>query len=66
MFTYTRKSILTSTTPTTHLLDLYSNVFRPNNSILLAGTKLKSTYKSLELTTATVIHHTPIKFYNVI
>jgi len=38
-------------------------VFRPNNAILLAGTKLKSIYKSLELTTAsrlpTVIHHTP-------
>jgi len=37
--------------------------FRPNNTLLLAGTKLKSTYKSLELTTATrlptVIHHTP-------
>jgi len=44
--------------------------FRPNNALLLAGTKLKSTYKSLELTTATrlptVIHHTPTKFYNVI
>jgi len=36
---------------------------RPNNALLLAGTKLKSTYKSLELTTATrlptVNHHTP-------
>jgi len=36
--------------------------FRPNNAILLAGTKLKSNYKSLELTTATrlptVIQHT--------
>jgi len=44
--------------------------FRPNNALLLAGTKLKSTYKSLELTTATrlptVIHHTPTKLYNVI
>jgi len=43
--------------------------FRPNKALLLAGTKLKSTNKSLELTTATrlptVIHHTP-KFYNVI
>jgi len=62
--------MLTSTNPTTHLLDLYRNVSRPNNAILLAGTKLKSTYKSLELTTATrlptLIHHTPIKFYNVI
>jgi len=47
---HTRKSILTSTNPTTHLLDLRRNVFRP---LLLAGTKLKSTYKSLELTTAT-------------
>jgi len=26
--------------------------FRPNNSLLLAGTKLNSTYKSLEVTTA--------------
>jgi len=45
-------------------------LFRPNNAILPPGTKLKSTYKSLELTTATrlptVIHHTPTKFYNVI
>jgi len=44
--------------------------FRANNSLLLASTKLKSTYKSLELTTATrlptVIHHTPTKFYNII
>jgi len=44
--------------------------FRLNNALLLAGTKLKSTYKSLELTTAThlptVIHHTPTTFYNVI
>jgi len=43
--------------------------FRPKNALLLAGTKLKSTYKSLELTTptslSTVIHHTPTKFYNV-
>jgi len=43
--------------------------FRPNNAILLAGTKLKNTYKSSELTTAihlpTVIHHTPTQFYNV-
>ena len=35
---------------------------RPNKALLLAGKKLKSTYKSLELTTATrlptVIHHT--------
>jgi len=27
--------------------------FRPNNTLLLADTKLESTYKSLELTTAT-------------
>jgi len=44
--------------------------FRPNNAHLLAGTKLKSTYKSLELTTTTrlptFIHHTPTKFYNAI
>jgi len=46
--------------------------FRPNNALLLASTKLKSPYKSLELTTATrlptdtVIYHTPTKFYNVI
>ena len=44
--------------------------FRPNNAILLASTKLKSFYKSLEFTTAThlptVIHHAPTKFYNVI
>jgi len=37
--------------------------FRSNNALLLAGTILKSTYKSLELTTPTrlptVIHHTP-------
>jgi len=26
--------------------------FRPKNSLLLAGTKLNSTYKSLQLTTA--------------
>ena len=41
--------------------------FRPNNAILLASTKLKSFYKSLELTTATrlptVIHHAPTMFY---
>ena len=45
-------------------------VFRPNNSLLLAGKKIKSTDKSLELTTATclpaVIHLTPSKFYDVI
>jgi len=44
--------------------------YKPNNALLLAGIKLNSTYKSLELTTATrlptVIHHTPTKFYNVI
>jgi len=44
--------------------------FRPNNALLFASTKLNSTYKSLELTTATclptVIHHTTTKFYNVI
>jgi len=46
--------------------------FRPNNALLLASTKLKSPYKSLELTTATrlpadtVIYHIPTKFYNVI
>ena len=43
---------------------------RPNKALLLAGTRLKGTYESLELTTATrlptVIHHTPSKFYNVI
>jgi len=37
--------------------------FRRNNALLLAGTKFKSTYKSLEVTTATrlptVIRHTP-------
>jgi len=27
--------------------------FRPNNALLLGGKKLKSTYKSLELTIAT-------------
>ena len=32
--------------------------FRPNNTLLLASTKPKSTYKSLELTTAT---HLPTK-----
>ena len=52
------------------LLDLHRNVFRLNKALLFAGTKLKSTYKSFELTTATrlptVIHHTPSKFYNVI
>jgi len=65
---HTRKFILTSANPTTHLLDLRRNVFRPNNALLLAGTRLKSTYKSLELTTATrlptVIHNTPTKLYN--
>jgi len=44
--------------------------FRPNNAILLASTKFKGFYKSLELTTATylpaVIRHAPTKFYNVI
>jgi len=44
--------------------------FRPSNALLLAGAKLKSTYKSLELTTAArfpaVIHHTPTKFYSSI
>jgi len=44
--------------------------FRPNNALLLAGTKLNSTYKSLELTTATrlltVIKHTLTKFCNAI
>jgi len=44
--------------------------FRLNNALLLAGKKLKSTYKTLELATATrlptVIHHIPTKFYNVI
>jgi len=37
--------------------------FRPNNALLLAGTKLKSFYKSVELTAptrlSTVIHYTP-------
>jgi len=28
---HTRKSILTSTNPTIHLLDLHRNVFRPNH-----------------------------------
>jgi len=36
---------------------------RLSNALFLAGTKLQSTYKSLELTTVTrlptVIHHTP-------
>jgi len=40
--------------------------FKPSNALLLAGTKLKSTYKSLELTAATrlptVIYHIPTKF----
>ena len=44
--------------------------FRPNKALLLAGTKRKSTYKSIELTTATrfsiVIPHTPTEFYNVL
>jgi len=44
--------------------------FRPDNGILLASTKLKSFYKSLEVTTAirlpTVIHYAPTKFYDVI
>jgi len=44
--------------------------FRPNNALLLAGTKLKITYKTSELTTVTrlpiAIHHIPTKFYNVI
>jgi len=60
---------ITSTNPTTRLLDLHRNFFRPKNVLFLAGTKLKSTYTSLELTTVTrlptVIHHTR-KFYNVI
>jgi len=37
---HTQKFILTSTNPTTHVLDLHRNVFRPNNALLLAGTKL--------------------------
>jgi len=45
-------------------------LFRPKNALLLAGTKFKSTYKSLKLTTPTrlptVVHHIPTKFYNVI
>ena len=45
-------------------------VFRPNNSLLLASKKIKSTHKSLELTTATclpaVIHYTPSESYDVI
>jgi len=54
---------LTSTNPTAHLLHSYTEMFfRPNKALLFAGKKLKSTYKSLELTTATglptVIHHT--------
>ena len=44
--------------------------FRPNKALLVAGTKLKSTYKSLELTAAirlaTDIHHIPSKFYYII
>ena len=70
IYPHTRKSILTTTNPITHLLDLHRNVFRPNNALLVAGTKLKSTYKSLELTTGTrlptAIHHILTKFYNVI
>jgi len=50
-------------------LDEFHCVRRPNTALLLAGKKLKSTYESLELTTATrlptVIHHAP-KFYDVI
>jgi len=64
--THTRKSILTSTNPTTHLLDLHRNVFSTQQS---AFTRMYKTYKTLELTTTTglptVIYHTP-KFYNVI
>jgi len=44
--------------------------FKPSNALLLAGTKLKSTYKSLKLPTAirlpTVIHLIPTKLYDVI
>jgi len=53
IYPHARKSIFTSTNPTTHLLDLHRNVFSDATKLLLAGTKLKSTYKSLELTTAT-------------
>jgi len=35
---------LTSTNPTTHLLDFYTEMFfRPNKALLLVGKKLKST-----------------------
>jgi len=70
IYPHTWKSTLTSTNPTTHLLDLHRNDFRPNNALLVAGTNLKSTYKSLKLTTTTrlptAIHHIPTKFFNVI
>jgi len=61
--THTQKSILTSINPTTHWLDLHRNVFQNQQTLLLAGTKPKSAYESLELTTATrlptAIHRTP-------
>jgi len=44
--------------------------FRPNNVLLRAGAKLKSTYKNVQLTTVTrlpaVIYHTATEFHNVI
>jgi len=73
MSPHTRKSILTSTDPTTHLLDLHRNVFLdPTIRFCSQVHNLRAlcTYKSLELTTATrlptVINHTPTKFYNII
>jgi len=44
--THTRKSILTSTNPSTDLLDLHRNIFQTQQSALVAGTKLKSNYKN--------------------
>jgi len=65
---HTRKSILTSTNPTTHLLDLRINVFQTQQCAFTR--RYNSTYKSLELTTATrlltVIKHTLTKFCNAI
>jgi len=40
--------------------------FRANEALSLPGKKLKNTYESLELTAATVIHHTLSKLYDVI
>jgi len=45
IYPHTWKFIL-STNPTTHWLDWHRNAFRPNDALLLPGTKLESTYKS--------------------